>query len=50
MVFESVKFPGQHVGIVEIGEPKNPGHTGTGKHSQFQPKVIREASMGTCVM
>ena len=41
-MFESVKCPGEHVGVVENGDAKKPGSTGTGKHGQFQPKVIHE--------
>ena len=39
MVLESVRFPGQHVGVRESGEVKKPNHTGKGKHGQFTPIV-----------
>ena len=39
MVLESVRFPGQHVGVRESGEAKKPNHTGKGKHGQFTPIV-----------
>ena len=42
IVFESVKCPGEHVGVLESGDVKKPRNTATGRHSQFQPKVIRE--------
>lgn len=42
IVLESVKCPGQHVGIKDDGEAKKPDSTGKGKHGQFQPKVIHE--------
>ena len=42
IVLESVKSPGQHVGIKDDGEAKKPDSTGKGKHGQFQPKVIHE--------
>ena len=40
VVLESVRYPGQHVGVTEDGEVKKPGHTGKGKHAQFTPIVI----------
>ena len=40
MVLESVRFPGQHVGVRESGEVKTPSHTGKGKHAQFTPIII----------
>lgn len=42
IVFESVQHPGQHIGIVENGDAKKPGSTGTRRHGHFQPKVIHE--------
>ena len=33
--FESVKHPGQHLGIIEDGSVKPPGNTGKGKHGRF---------------
>lgn len=42
VVFESVKSPGQHIGILESGDSKRPNNTGTGKHARFQPKVIHD--------
>ena len=40
MVLESVRYPGQHVGVRESGEIKKPSHTGKGTHAQFTPIVI----------
>lgn len=40
VVLESVRFPGQHVGVRESGEVKKPSQTGKGKHAQFTPIVI----------
>ena len=42
LVLESVKFPGQHVGVRDSGDAKEPNHTGRGKHAQFTVKVIKE--------
>ena len=42
VVFESVKYPGEHIGVLESGDTKKPRSTGTGRHAQFQPKNIRE--------
>lgn len=42
IVFESVRYPGLHAGILENGNAKKPSDTGTGKHAQFLPKVIHE--------
>ena len=41
-MLESVRFPGQHVGVRESGEAKKPNHTGRGKHGQFKVKVIKK--------
>ena len=42
LVLESVKFPGNHVGVRESGEAKRPDWTGNGKHGQFKVQVIKE--------
>ena len=42
VVFESVKCPGEHIGVLESGDAKKPHNTATGKHAQFQPKPIQE--------
>lgn len=42
VVLESVRYPGQHVGVRETGEVKKPAHTGKGAHAQFTPIVIAE--------
>ena len=42
VVFESVKHPGQHVGILPDGRAKRPSDTGTGEHARFTPKIISE--------
>ena len=39
VVLESVRHPGQHVGVRESGEVKKPSNTGKGKHGQFTPIV-----------
>ena len=41
-VFESVKYPSQHVGIKPDGSAKPPNHTGTGDHGRFTPQVLNE--------
>ena len=48
IVLESVKTPGQHVGVIDNGEAKKPSNTGKGRHAQFQPKVIREVLIYSC--
>ena len=40
VVLESVRYPGQHVGVTESGEAKKPSHTGKGTHAQFTPIII----------
>ena len=45
VVFESVKFPGQHVGIKPDGSAKPPDHTGTGDHARFTPQVLNEVGV-----
>ena len=45
LVFESVKYPGQRVGILPDGSAKRPSETGTGDHARFTPKVIQEVRM-----
>ena len=48
VVLESVRFPGQHVGVRESGEVKKPNHTGKGSHAQFTPIVIgKHGSLST---
>ena len=39
MVLESVRFPGQHVGILPDGDAKPADQTGTGEHARFTPIV-----------
>ena len=45
VTFESVKFPGQRIGILPNGEVKPPENTGRGQHGQFVPKVVGELSV-----
>ena len=49
-MLESVLSPGQHVGVHEDGEPVEPKHAFTGKHAQFQPKVIDEVYIHNSVI
>ena len=35
VVLESVRYRGQHVGVLPSGEIKEPDRTGTGQHGQF---------------
>ena len=38
--FESVKHPGQHMGILPTGNAKEPSKTGKGAHGSFMPIVM----------
>ena len=49
MALESVKYPGQHVGIKPNGEAKTPSHTGTGNHGRFNPTLIVNSSVNSSV-
>ena len=40
VALESVKYPGQYVGIKPDGEATTPSNTGTGTHSRFIPTLI----------
>ena len=41
---ESVKLPGQHVGVLPSGDTKAPGNTGRGPHGSFTVELLQAAA------
>ena len=44
-MLESVRFPGQHVGVLPDGSIKPPTQTGKGPHAQFKPTLHQRVSL-----
>ena len=42
---ESVKLPGQHVGVLPSGDTKAPSNTGRGPHGSFTVELLQAAAV-----
>ena len=45
---ESVKLPGQHVGVLPSGDTKAPSNTGRGPHGSFTVELVQAVSFFLC--
>ena len=47
---ESVKLPGQHVGVLPSGDTKAPGNTGRGPHGSFTVELLQAAAVSYLII